>query len=269
MKFMMWTATLLLAGAFACSSDGAGSSGGFGGNAQGGPGGTGGAATGGSGPIEPVASCSSAPDCAGCTSCAALCTCEGNDQTACIEFCTAGAGGSAGVPGVGGTGGMGTGAVPSQTFSWPESPPGNPCRAGRYVGCFDGMWSSSLTFIGLPIPVVGNVDMTLVEGQSGEFLEISQGSVTGVANETFPYQATISGRLDCRTFQFDGLLVNADYVAIGVAVPWSGTVTAGYDANTSTFVPGGWSGVETANNAFGGSGVWKATIFGNPLPTCP
>src|SRR5581483_7287332 len=36
-----------------------------------------------------------------------------------------------------------------------------PCKGGKYEGDFVGLYTSHLTGVGVPIPVAGNVDMTL------------------------------------------------------------------------------------------------------------
>ncbi len=146
------------------------------------------------------------------------------------------------------------------SFEWEETAPGQVCRAGHYVGTFEGTWSSSFTVVGVPIPVTGNVDMWLEESENGEFFEVSQGKISGVADFVFPYEVGLTGRLDCRTRKFEnGKLVNGTYLVPGLpAVPWDGTITATYDKTKAAFVSGSWTGVEQANNLFGGAGNWKA-----------
>ena len=104
-------------------------------------------------------------------------------------------------------------------------PVGNsgPCKGGHYAGSFTGSYTSHLTGIGIPIPVTGNVDMTLNQ-QGGadqtchpageipvpcnEVFTLSDGTVTGVADAVtvgdassggFPYFCTMTGTLDCST----------------------------------------------------------------------
>ncbi len=145
-------------------------------------------------------------------------------------------------------------------FDWEETAPGSICRAGHYVGTFEGTWASSFTFVGVPIPVTGNVDMWLEESSNGEFLEVSQGTISGVADFVFPYEVSISGRLDCRTKQFEnGVLQNGIYIVPGLPpVDWDGTVTASYDKTKGAFVNATWAGAERVNPAFTGSGFWTA-----------
>jgi len=95
------------------------------------------------------------------------------------------------------------------------------CKGGHYTGTFTGSYNSHLTGIGIPIPVVGNVDMTLEqEGTAGEqcmlegelyekcsdVFSLRNGTIRGVADEGhikeagvggFPYFCTMTGTLDC------------------------------------------------------------------------
>jgi hypothetical protein len=94
------------------------------------------------------------------------------------------------------------------------------CKAGLYEGTFDGSYTSYLTGVGVPIPVTGNVELTLDQagaaGQQcqldGEFKDCStvfalkNGVITGVADALqlgdastggFPYFCTMTGTLDC------------------------------------------------------------------------
>jgi hypothetical protein len=97
-----------------------------------------------------------------------------------------------------------------------------PCKGGYYQGMFTGLYTSHLTGVGVPIPVAGDVQLTLnQEGASGmqctidgEFQDCStvfslqNGTITGVADALnigdasaggFPYFCTMTGTLDCNT----------------------------------------------------------------------
>jgi hypothetical protein len=94
------------------------------------------------------------------------------------------------------------------------------CKGGHYQGSFTGTYTSSLTGVGFPIPVSGNVDMTLYQEGSammtctlnGEmedcsnYFSLQNGTITGVADGTvteagitggFPYFCKMTGTLDC------------------------------------------------------------------------
>ena len=104
--------------------------------------------------------------------------------------------------------------------SLPSSDSG-PCKGGKYEGTFAGLYTSHLTGVGIPIPVAGNVDLTLnQEGSSGttctvagEFQQCSNvfslkdGVITGIADALivgdaavggFPYFCTMTGTLECK-----------------------------------------------------------------------
>lgn len=97
------------------------------------------------------------------------------------------------------------------------------CKGGLYQGTFAGSYSSSLTLVGLPLTVTGNVELQLhQEGSStqtctlaGESLKCSDvftlqdGTITGVANGDdagggYPYYCVMTGTLNCEK----GVLVN-------------------------------------------------------------
>jgi hypothetical protein len=76
------------------------------------------------------------------------------------------------------------------------------------------LFASSMTVFPAPIPVGGNVDLTLEESANGEFFEITGGKVSGVADLLFPYEAIIVGRLNCTTRKLEGAaLKNGHYLA--------------------------------------------------------
>jgi len=111
-----------------------------------------------------------------------------------------------------------------------------PCKGGHYVGTFAGSYTSHLTGIGIPIPVQGNVDMTL-DQQGGadmtchpageipvpcnEVFTLKNGTITGVADGTksddgsvsggFPYYCTMAGTLDCATRKLDEGWIQCTY----------------------------------------------------------
>jgi len=184
---------------------------------------------------------------------------------------SSGVGGASGTPGSGGSanagGSTGTGGGSNVSFTWLETAPGTgQCKAGRYIGDFNGTFSPSLTIFPLPIPVAGTVDLTLTESQSGEFLDISDGHVTGTANGTYPYEADVMGRLNCITRKLEnGFMRNGFYTVGTTNYPFEGPVTADYDTLTYAFVNGTWIAKET-NPTYGGNGTWNAKSCPNGPP---
>jgi hypothetical protein len=162
------------------------------------------------------------------------------------------------------------------------------CKAGHYTGTFAGTYSSFLTFVGVPIPVVGNVDLTLQQSvtSDGEFpmYTISNGTVSGTADGIVAqYQCDIVGTLDCRAKKLvNGGLRNCVYCVgtffddagscLGVAGSFEGPLAADYDTSTFSFVNGTWNGSEEIADGsamvsdsgylgpgnYGGNGTWSA-----------
>lgn len=149
------------------------------------------------------------------------------------------------------------------------------CRAGRYEGDFEGLYSSGYTFIGVPIPVFAldaagpGLGFTLNAQQgSGEIpsYTISDGYVRGTADGIFPFEGALSGTLDCVTKTFSGTLTGGYCVGpcLGInEAKFSGPVHGTYDGISFSFTAGTWELVEEGSDQaiafeFGGSGAWNA-----------
>jgi|SRR5579884_1268302 len=164
------------------------------------------------------------------------------------------------------------------------------CKAGHYTGTFAGTYSSFLTFVGVPIPVTGDVELTLEQSAGGGEFQyvISNGTVSGTADGILAqYQCDIVGTLDCSTRTLvGGGLRNCTYcvgafaddagTCLGAAGHFEGPLTADYDVVTSSFVNGTWNGSEQIADDggipdgaisdagygglanYGGSGTWTA-----------
>lgn len=156
----------------------------------------------------------------------------------------------------------------SVTFDWPESTSQGTCKAGHYSGSFAGLYASSWTVVGAPIPVAGNLSLTLEASPDGEFFEISGGSLCGLADGLFPFSADISGTLDCKTGKLvDSKLENGGYwfgIAVGPpAGTFDGPLPGTYDKLSHSFT-GMWKVYEpdSSNPAtpYGGNGDWNASL---------
>jgi hypothetical protein len=111
---------------------------------------------------------------------------------------------------------------------------GGPCKGGQYSGTFAGTYTSHLTAVGVPIPVTGNVDMTLDQVGSGnmtcmlvgeatkcsDLFSLQNGTITGVADQGmigdadiggFPYFCTMSGTLACAEKKLVGGWIQCTY----------------------------------------------------------
>jgi hypothetical protein len=168
-----------------------------------------------------------------------------------------------------------------------------PCKGGHYSGTFAGSYTSHLTGIGIPIPVTGNVDMTLNQEGSGnstcmlvgeatkcsDLFSLQDGTITGVADELgdsgiggFPYFCTMTGTLACAEKKLvngwiqctycigplaDGgmacSLLNGVGGTTGVGGHFAGPLTANYDYTSLSFVMGTWNGAEALAGNDGGS----------------
>jgi hypothetical protein len=174
---------------------------------------------------------------------------------------------------------------PSIIFDWPvDNPtPAIGCQSGLYTGTFDGFYSSYLTAVGVPLPVTGDVNLTLDESTNGEFFTISNGSVSGTADGFLAqYSCRITGTLNCTTKKLEnGRLEDCIYClgsftddagGCGLAGYFSGPLTADYNAANQSFENGTWDGAESMDaglteeagtihigpDSFGGGGTWTA-----------
>jgi hypothetical protein len=169
----------------------------------------------------------------------------------------------------GGAGGDSSGV----SFDWPETIPGQgkPCKAGHYVGTFECTYKPAGTPDGSAggLPITGPIDFKLQQAQNGEFLEVSGGTLDGLALIAIHFKAEISGKLVCGTGAFDGTLVNGSY-AID-PFPAGGTFNGpmnGFSTNTppcaGTCLSGTWALHETGAAGTGHigtcPGTWKATL---------
>ncbi|MBM4364139.1 MAG: hypothetical protein FJ104_15775, partial [Deltaproteobacteria bacterium] len=130
------------------------------------------------------------------------------------------------------------------------------------LGAFQGTYTISIG-IPAPLPISGNIDMFLAESQNGEFFEVTDGQLAGIANTPIgpaPFSARIEGTLDCTTLRFDAQLLDGGYDYFGQKGAFSGPLTSGYDSTTSRLAGGTWQVSEPADPSRGGNGTWDATF---------
>jgi hypothetical protein len=158
-------------------------------------------------------------------------------------------------------------------FTWPESTPDGGatlCKPGHYVGTYQCDVHPPPAFAAF-FPdgstgyiVNGPVDLMLSQGQDGEFLTVSGGTLQSTAQSLFVLQATVVGQLDCRTGLFSGQLTDGQ-VSIPPFPPggtFTGPLSASFAAGNSE-LSGTWNLIGGAT--FGGtscSGPWNATYQG-------
>jgi hypothetical protein len=128
-----------------------------------------------------------------------------------------------------------SGTFTNSGTSAPQPVNDGPCKGGKYGGTFAGSYTSHLTGVGIPIPVTGNVDLTLEqEGTSkmmcmsvgevpvpcSDVFSLQNGTITGVADGAqvgdatvggFPYYCTMTGTLDCPNKKLDNGWIQCTY----------------------------------------------------------
>jgi hypothetical protein len=145
-----------------------------------------------------------------------------------------------------------------------------PCKGGHYGGTFAGSYTSHITGVGIPIPVTGNVDLTLhQEGTSNQMCmsvgeipvpcndvySLQDGTITGVADATmvgdaqvggFPYFCTMTGILDCPGKKLDNGWIQCTY-CIGPLADGGMSCDLFNGVGGTTGVGGHFAGPLTAN----------------------
>lgn len=129
-------------------------------------------------------------------------------------------------------------------FEWPETEPGaGSCEPGTYTGTFMCEWLATPES-GLPLPpdgtallVTGPVSLRFERSMDGEFLELADAKLEGVAMDFgLGFNAGLVGRLDCATRQLSAEAVDGVYgLGLPVAFPFdnfSGSLEGALDGQT-------------------------------------
>lgn len=160
---------------------------------------------------------------------------------------------------------------PKAVFEWPETRPGSgeTCQPGTYTGTFSCTVNGG-TFLGLPAPpdgagllVIGPVTLELERSMDGEFLEIEEGRLEGLALASWGFVAELEGRLDCSTLKFEAKASSGVYglgLPIGVEVGNFGGTLSGALDDRSLELSGRWALVD-ALGTMGCDGPWTATLM--------
>ncbi|HEX4479016.1 MAG TPA: hypothetical protein VH142_28225 [Polyangiaceae bacterium] len=172
-------------------------------------------------------------------------------------------------------GGVPSGGPDPGLFNWPETNPDGGgeqlCKPGHYVGTYQCDIRFPAGFPGATADassgfmVSGPVDLELDQGQDGEFLDVSGGTLKSTAVGILQLGATVVGKLDCLNGLFDGSLQDGT-VSIP-PFPSGGSFTGPMAASFSATGPG-LSGTWTliGGPQFGGTtctGPWSATWQAN------
>jgi hypothetical protein len=154
---------------------------------------------------------------------------------------------------------------PNAKFEWPETAPGagaTDCQPGVYIGTFECFLatdpSQSSDFA---VSVSGPISFTLVRSKDGEFLEIADGSLDGLAQLIFGFHCELGGQLDCSTLELTAMAVNGVWgfgdPSIVPAGAFAGDLTGTLDPTTGT-LSGQWA---LTGDAVPGTcvGTWTTT----------
>ena len=149
-------------------------------------------------------------------------------------------------------------------FDWEESAPTNSsaCMPGKYVGTFECTYIVDAMNPDLFSALVkGPIELHLERSADGEFLEIRDGVLYGVAEEVFGFTAKLSGRLDCATLQLQAMAQEGMYGFGDPAVlpigTFAGTLGGTLDGATGRMA-GAW---ELAVDGGGScNGPWMASF---------
>ncbi|HKO93590.1 MAG TPA: hypothetical protein VJU61_20695 [Polyangiaceae bacterium] len=157
------------------------------------------------------------------------------------------------------------------------------CKAGHYEGSFEGIYRSGF-ILGAPLPVYAldislgpALKFTLEEKVGGdpEFPSyvISDGVIQGTADFVFPFNAKLTGTLDCRTKTLTGEMDGGYSIVLPVGInegKFIGPVTGDYDSSNHTFTVGTWTlheedslGISFLGDT-GGEGKWTAKWVSPP-----
>lgn len=165
-----------------------------------------------------------------------------------------GAPAESGAPSAGGTGAGGReGNIPPEDvhFEWTETQPTEGlCLPGVYSGVFQCQLSFNNLFPSSTVS--GPVNFTLRESQNGEFLEVTDGEMAGLAGVVV-FASELVGRLDCATNTFEAFSVNGMFTGGTFSGALQGTLD-----RTNQRLQGVWSmAVANAPNVPPCIGLWS------------
>jgi hypothetical protein len=152
-------------------------------------------------------------------------------------------------------------------------PPQGPCVPGAYQGPESGHHAPTITVLGVKLDVTGTVKFRLANANAG-----TSAIMNGVAEGTLqiigtpPFTATLTGRVECETGRFVGVIDGKFWLTSNVSAVPASTFHGTYDGTFSTGqFSGTWNEEEpnapiTAPGAVQtgkGSGIWSATRTGS------
>ena len=149
-------------------------------------------------------------------------------------------GGAAG----GGSGAAGSTNASNVTFGWPEGTlASGSCEPGVYTGQFTCAYAQGVDCAANTggLPFTGPIAITLVPSENGEFLEVSDGTLSG-ESAGFVFGGPITGELSCLSRFFEGGTVGKYDLAGAGAFGGDlyGPLTAVYEPQPPSLVNGTW-----------------------------
>ena len=157
---------------------------------------------------------------------------------------------------------------PGVTFDWQETTPGlGKCQEGTYTGTFQCEFAYDDSLGLFPpdagsIVVSGPITLHFQKSADGEFLELADAQLEGVAQDFFGFTADLDGQLDCTTLELTAQAQNGEYgLGLPIGIPLGtveGTLDGTLDAQSGE-LQGQWSlsagmGVGTC------TGPWQASF---------
>ena len=134
------------------------------------------------------------------------------------------------------------------------------CRPGRYTGTFMCNYVPMGGNPAMPLAIVsGPISLTLEQSQNGEFLEIADGKLEGIAQLIIGFRSKLSGKLDCGSLELtadavDGLYGFGDPAVLPFGM-FQGTLMGTLDPSSGT-LSGEWNLTESAGGVC--AGPWQA-----------
>ena len=151
-------------------------------------------------------------------------------------------------------------------FEWPETVPGQTqCEAGTYVGTFNCVLMADPS-LGLLVPAgaefAGPITLEFTRSADGEFLQLTNAKLEGIAADTIGFTASLDGKLDCSTHVLTATILNGQYgLGLPILIPGGelvGTLMGKLDSKSGE-LSGMWSITEKASDGlFACVGPWQA-----------
>ena len=159
---------------------------------------------------------------------------------------------------------------PNVQFDWPATVPGEGgCEPGTYTGTFMCELVATAES-GLPLPpdgtaivVSGPITLVFERSMDGEFLELADARMEGVAQDIIGFTSGLEGRLECAGQTFSAVASGEYGLGLPIGIPlgaFNGTMDGTLDSSTQVLsgewaLTGDWAaGLQEC------AGPWMATL---------